>query len=192
MNRTIPQRSLVALALVLVLVLGSVPAYGASAIAVVTGRFRATRSSRGATSSAFRRRCRAAAIASASVVPTLAPLTVNGDGHTHEVLVRRAPCTVNVDAMLGQAYAATDTVTPFDLAPTTRSSRPWSRLGRDARQARSTIRPTNAKREVKEPQLWSSRRRRWAQVYTANHDQPAHQGRPPHPRSLRRARSRHS
>jgi lipoprotein-anchoring transpeptidase ErfK/SrfK len=117
MNRSIPQRSIVALALSLVLVLGSVPAYGVTGLAVdsdptvPSNALIGGRPLVGLTDVEAR-----AAIATGSVVPTLAPITVKGDGHSMTFAPKDA-LLVNVDAMLQQAYAATDTVTPFELTP---------------------------------------------------------------------------
>jgi lipoprotein-anchoring transpeptidase ErfK/SrfK len=111
MNRSIPQRSLVALALVLTFALGSVPVYAAGAAVpsdVTIGGVSLT----GLDAAAAR-----TAIVEASTVPTFMPISVQGAGRTFtrsDAWVRSAVSVTNIDAMLQQALDATGTTT---LAP---------------------------------------------------------------------------
>lgn len=118
MKRFIPRRSLVALTLAIVLVLGSVPAYGTTAPAAVTAGVPVPSHALVGGVDLFSLDATAAraAIASESVVPTFGVITVKGDGHTKRFAAGNA-IYLNVNAMLQQAYAATDTVTPFELRP---------------------------------------------------------------------------
>ena len=121
MNRLIPQRSLVALLLVFVLVLGIVPAYGVSLPAAFHVDAVPSHATVGGVELFGLGDAEArAVIASQAVLPTaFAPITVKGDGHsmTRSADWVKSVLAINVDAMLQQAYDASDTVTPFELTP---------------------------------------------------------------------------
>jgi lipoprotein-anchoring transpeptidase ErfK/SrfK len=117
MNRTPVLRTAVALSLAFALVLGTVPAYGAMTPAVVHSDPVPSHAFIGVVDLySLSATDAAAAITSASAVPALKPITVKGDGHTMTFSAKSA-VYVDVAAILDQAYAATDTVTPFDLKP---------------------------------------------------------------------------
>jgi len=122
MNRMLPKRSLIALVLALVLVLGSVPAYGtttptaAPAAVVEAGPVPShalvgERDLFGLTEAAAR-----AAITTGTVMPAFKSLTAKGDGHA-VTLVSKNAILLNTDLMLRRAYAATEGAAPFALTP---------------------------------------------------------------------------
>jgi len=117
MNRTAPSYSVAALALALTLALCAVPAYGLSMpVAVHVDPVPSHALMGGVDLYGLSATDAAAFIASGSAVPTLAPITAKGDGHRMRLSAMSA-VYVDVSAILDQAYAATDTVTPFELTP---------------------------------------------------------------------------
>ncbi len=120
MNRSIRSRALAALLLATVLALGAVPAYAMSVLALVHAEPVPSHALIGGQDLFGMADADARAlIASTAVVPPVAAITVKGDGHS---VTRTGDwvagvVSVDVDAMLQQAYDATDTVTPFELSP---------------------------------------------------------------------------
>lgn len=124
MNRFAQHRRAVAIALAIVIALGIVPAYGASAPATVPeGQLVPNHALVGGVDLySLDATAARAVIASASVVPSLAPITAQGDGHKMtfkpvNAVASKSAVYVNVEAMLEQAYEPTTTTTPFALTP---------------------------------------------------------------------------
>jgi len=148
MNRTTPKNTFITLVLVLVMMLGAVPAYGVTSTPVPRpGSVPSHARVGGLDLYSLDATAARIAIASASSVPSLAPIAVKGDGHKITVAPSSA-LSVDVEAMLTQAYVATDTVTPFDIVPVYVTSSKvvsaWSstlakKVDRKARDAKRTL-----------------------------------------------------
>ncbi len=152
MNRISRLRAALALALATVLVLGTVPLYGATVASVhvdpvpshaVIG----VRDLSGLSDADAR-----AAITTGCVVPVLRTPVVIANRHVFK-FAAAGVVTVNVDATLQKAYSVVDTVTPFALTPVYTVN--WPKISAWSAKIAKTVnsKPANARRIVKKGKL---------------------------------------
>lgn len=149
----IASRAVIAFALSLAVCLSAVPAFGATAASVQTPREPISSGAmlNGTPLTGMSEADARYLIAAASTVPTLTPVIVTGDGKRF-TFPATGTVSVDVERMLAQAYATTDT-TPFEVAPSYAVSSTvvarWSTT-----IARKIDRnPVNAKRRVSKRKL---------------------------------------